>query len=101
MADSPLADSQVPAPIPRPYFIPESVDYEAMPEAVRKALINIVGPAYQDLVEHALTSFERAAGVTLVFLLTLEVLDQFALHPRYPFCCAGHRRGSPAARQDD
>ncbi len=32
-----MADSPVPVPIPRPYFIPESVDYEAMPEAVRKA----------------------------------------------------------------
>lgn len=68
-----------PPSIARPYFIPDSVDYEALPEAVRVALVGVVGPAYDDFVQHAKNPLERAAGITMVFLLTLEVLDQLAL----------------------
>lgn len=61
----------------RPYFIPASVDYASLPESVRRALVAIVGPAYEDFVERALTPMERAAGNTLVFLLAMEVLHQY------------------------
>lgn len=70
------------APAPpreRPYFIPASVDYASLPPDVQLALAGIVEPAYKQLVERAMTGLERAAGVSLVFLLTLEVLDQFKL----------------------
>jgi hypothetical protein len=77
MAEPPAAAPTTSAPIARPYFIPESVDYEALPEPVRRALVSIVGPAYQESVELATTAMERSAGNTLVFLLTLEVLHQF------------------------
>ncbi len=49
-------------------------------------------------MEHALTSLERAAGVTLVFLLTLEVLDQFALTRATPFAAPAT---AEAAQQRD
>ncbi len=68
-----------PAPSARPYFIPAAIDYDTLPEPVRRALINVVGPAYHELVERSMTALERTVGVTLVFLLTMEVLDQFAL----------------------
>jgi hypothetical protein len=71
-----MADPAAPA---RPYFIPESVDYDALPDPVRRALAHVVGPAYHELVERAMTALERSAGVTLVFLLAMEVLDQFAV----------------------
>ena len=68
-----------PAEIVRPYFIPAAVDFKALPAEARAALTEIVGPAYKTLVTHADSTLERLAGVTLVFLLTLEVLDQFQL----------------------
>lgn len=61
----------------RPYFVPASVDYAALPEDVRRALVGIVGPVYDQFVVHALTPMERAAGNSLAFVLTLEVLHEF------------------------
>ena len=76
----PAANAAPPNPPPvRPYFIPPSVDYDALPPDVQLALAGIVEPAYKQLVERAMTGLERAAGVSLVFLLTLEVLDQLKL----------------------
>ncbi len=63
----------------RPYFIPAAVDFKALPAEVRTALIEVIGPAYKTLVVHADSVLERIAGVTLVFHLTLEILDQFQL----------------------
>jgi len=78
-SSQPSASSQSSAPpIRRPYFIPESVDYESLPGPVRYALGQIVGTAYVELVERAHTVMERSMGVTIVFLYTMEVLDQFA-----------------------
>lgn len=85
MSSSPVSSTAAPhaaAPAPpreRPYFIPASVDYASLPPDVQLALAGIVEPAYKQLVERAMTGLERAAGVSLVFLLTLEVLDQFKL----------------------
>ena len=86
--------TEPPAPA-RPYFIPESVDYNALPEPVRRALAHVVGPAYQDLVERAMTALERSAGVTLVFLLAMEVLDQFALAHATDFSAQASGQGAP------
>lgn len=69
--------SKVSLPAERPYFIPATIDYAALPEPVRRALVGIVGPAYEEFVERALTPMERAAGNTLVFLLTMEAIHQF------------------------
>jgi hypothetical protein len=63
----------------RPYFIPSSVDFSALPAGVQMALTEIVAPTYDRLVLRAASSLERSAGVTLTFLLTLEILDQFQL----------------------
>jgi hypothetical protein len=93
-----MAEHPAPAPIPRPSFIPASVDYDALPDDVRRALVNIVGPAYQDLVERALTARERSTAATLVFLLTMEVLDQFALARATDFSTLA---GAEAAHQRD
>lgn len=77
---TPAAGSPNPAAVVRtlrrPYFIPASVNFEALPEPVQRALVGIVGPAYEELVERAITAMERAAGNTMVFLLTMEVLHQ-------------------------
>jgi len=93
-----MAETPAAVPSVRPYFIPASVDYDALPEPVRQALVGVVGPAYQDLVERALTALERAAGVTLVFLLTMEVIEQFALARVTDF---GAPPSADAARERD
>jgi hypothetical protein len=64
---------------PRPYWIPPEIDYAQLPEPVRVAFDAIVLPTYNELVLGAADSLERAAGVTLTFLLALEVLDQFEI----------------------
>ncbi len=66
-------------PRSRPYFIPEDFDFHALPEAVKLAFIDIVQPSYEELVLGAATTLERSAGVSLVFLLSLELLDQFEI----------------------
>jgi hypothetical protein len=67
------------APKPRPYFLPPGVDLDSLPDAVRLAFDAIIQPSYEELVLAAGTSLERTAGVSLLFLLCLEVLQQFEL----------------------
>ncbi len=79
-----------PAEIARPYFIPPAVDFKALPAEVRAALSDVIEPAYKALVLHADSTLERLAGVTLVFLLTLEVLDQFQLGREFEEAVVGN-----------
>jgi hypothetical protein len=75
-----------PAPkTPRPYFIPPSINYDALPQEVQIALTKIVAPMYERLVVHAASELERSAGMTLTFLETLEVLDQFRFGRDFDF----------------
>lgn len=64
---------------PRPYFLPESIDFDALPAAVQAAYESIIQPVYEELVLQPNTGLERAAGTTIVFLLVQELLDQFEL----------------------
>ena len=66
-------------PVKRPYFIPSTVSYDNLPADLQTALISLVGPIYDQHVVQARSPLERSAGASLAFLLTLEVLDQFAL----------------------
>ena len=65
-------------PSTRPYFVPTSVNYESLPVAVKAALQAVVEPTYQELVLGA-DPLERSAGISLVFLLCLEVLEHFEI----------------------
>ena len=53
----------------RPYFLPETVDFDTLPPAVRAAFTTIVEPAYRELVLGAVSVLERSAGASFVFLL--------------------------------
>lgn len=64
---------------PRPYWIPEEADLEALPKEVQLALTEVVNRAYQELVLGAADALERFAGATYVHLLWLELLHQFEL----------------------
>jgi hypothetical protein len=63
----------------RPYFLPETVDIDTLPRAVRAAFTTIVEPAYQELVLGATRALERSAGASFVFLLAEEVLNHFEI----------------------
>jgi hypothetical protein len=64
---------------PRPYFVPPGVDFDQLPEQVRAVILGIINPAYRELVLAAPDGLQKAAGVTVVSLLWLEVLDQLEL----------------------
>ena len=63
----------------RPYWIPERIDLDALPEALRLAISEIVNPAYQEFVLGAADALQRSAGATYVHLVWLEVLHQCEL----------------------
>jgi len=59
----------------RLYFLPETVDWDALPQSVRTAFTTIIEPAYRELVLGARDALERCAAASFVFLLAEEVLD--------------------------
>ncbi len=64
---------------PRPYWIPESVKFYDLPTGLQSAIIGVVNPLYKDLVLSAENGLEKATGLTVVWLLWLEILDQIQL----------------------
>jgi hypothetical protein len=71
-----------PAPDPpgnRPFWIPTNVQFDSLPQALQAAIIEIVNPAYQELVLEAPSPLEKAAGLSLVHLLWLEIVEQYDL----------------------
>jgi hypothetical protein len=69
----------------RPYYMPPGIAFDALPEPVRVAFQAVVEPTYRDLVLGVEGPLERSAGVTLTFLLSLEVLDQFQIGQQLNF----------------
>jgi hypothetical protein len=63
----------------RPFWIPDTVRFDALPEAVRAAIIEIVNPAYQELVLEATGALEKAAGLSFVHTLWLEIVEQYEI----------------------
>jgi hypothetical protein len=82
----------------RPYYLPETVDFHTLPEAVQLALEAIVEPAYEELVLGAASALERSAGVSVTFLLAMEVLDQIEFGHQLNLSGAP-RDGDPSERQ--
>jgi hypothetical protein len=80
---------------PKPYFLPD-VAWDDLPENVRSALLAIVLPAYQELVVNGPNVLERSAGMSLVFLLTEETIEQFEIGALMNF---GRDRGASQERQ--
>ena len=82
----------------RPYFIPPGIDFAALPEPVRVAYQAIVDPTYRELVLEVENSLAKSAGITLVFLLALEIVEQFQLAQQMDF--TGSSTGSGRADRD-
>ncbi|MHC4874845.1 MAG: hypothetical protein ACYTGL_00015 [Planctomycetota bacterium] len=63
----------------RPYWIPEGVDFSALPADLRTAISTLVSPAYEELVLRAKPGLEQTTGTTIVQFMWLEVLEMFEI----------------------
>ncbi len=77
MSDEAKTGNGSPGPA-RPYWFPDA-PWEDLPEGVRAAIDGVIGPGYQDLVIGAADAMERLAGLSVVHLAHLEILDQIEL----------------------
>ena len=62
-----------------PCWLPGGGLWRRLPEGVRRAVRELLEPAYERLVRRAPGELERSAGVTLVHLMWLELCDQARL----------------------
>lgn len=60
---------------PLPFFLPQDINWDELPEAVRAAVHDIVTPLYREFVLENADALQRSAGMSLVFLATLEVVE--------------------------
>jgi hypothetical protein len=60
---------------PRPYWIPVGLEFDSLPAEIRTAIRGVINPAYRELVLEAPDGLQKSAGVTIVSLLWLEILD--------------------------
>lgn len=67
------------APPVRPYYVPPGLDWDALPESVRFAIVQLCDPLYTDLVLKAGTPAERLQGGQVCFLALLLVFSQCKL----------------------
>jgi hypothetical protein len=75
---SPSSDSER-SNTPRPFWIPDGVSLDSLPEELKIAIAGIIDPAYHELVVSASSGLEQSTGLTIVHLLWLEILDQIEL----------------------
>jgi hypothetical protein len=59
--------------------VPAGEAWDALPQGVRRAVGEVLAPAFQRLVVEAPDELERSAGITFVHLMWLEVCDQAAM----------------------
>jgi hypothetical protein len=71
--------TQPPAPTTRPLWIPEGVKFDTLPEALRAGLLEIINPAYQELVLEAPNALAKGTGLSYVHLLWCVLIDQLDL----------------------
>jgi hypothetical protein len=71
-----------------PYWIPNEVDLGRFPAELRAAIAEVINPAYHELVERARDGLQKSAGLTVLWLMWLEILDHIQL---------GHSLGSSAS----
>ena len=62
-----------------PYWIPNEVDLGRFPAELRAAIAEVVNPAYRELVEQARNGLEKSAGLTVIWLMWLEIVDHIQL----------------------
>ena len=70
-------------PIPEGRWTPPGIAFEMLPRPLQAALVELIGPLYEDLVLAAPDALERSTGLTLTHLLWLEILEQYELGRDY------------------
>jgi hypothetical protein len=68
---------------PTPVWAPDGVDLKFVPDEVRRAVADVVQPAYEQLVLDVDDPLEKTIGVTVSHLLWLEILQQADLKREY------------------
>ena len=63
----------------RPYFLPGGEEFDEWPVELQRAIVDVIGPAYQELVLDARPGLAQSTGVTIVHLLWLETLEHVKL----------------------
>jgi hypothetical protein len=63
----------------QPYWLPENMVLDDLPNGVKAAMEGIIGPGYRELVVGAPDALERLAAMSLVHLSHLEALEQVEL----------------------
>ncbi len=63
----------------RPFFIPDKLDYEAVPESLSAAIEGLVEPLHKSYVLEVDDPLERSFGNSLVTCQMMEILDQIQL----------------------
>jgi hypothetical protein len=69
--------------VPRPHWVPLGFDFDSLPEQLKISLVEFVNPAYEQLVLQAADALERATGLSLIYLLWIELLNQLHLGESY------------------
>ena len=70
-------------PIPEGRWTPPGIAFEMLPRPLQAALVELIGPLYEELVLAAPDALERSTGLTLTHLLWLEILEQYDLGRDY------------------
>jgi hypothetical protein len=73
------AEGKTPKSSPPPYWWPNEVPFERLPENLRAAIEGIIQPSYGTMVVAARPGPEQSSGATIVSLLWLEILQQAEL----------------------
>jgi hypothetical protein len=76
--------------IPPPRWIPPGVDFYSFPPEIQSAIVDIVNPVYKQLVADAADCLEKSTGLTIVYLLWMEIINQHQLGQQYrtdPMLC--------------
>jgi hypothetical protein len=68
---------------PRPVWIPPGVDFDKLSPEVQGVLVDLIGPAYQDLVEDAPDGLQRTVGFSYVQMAWLELVQALALNAEF------------------
>jgi hypothetical protein len=66
-------------PIREGRWTPPGIAFEMLARPLQAALVELVGPLYEELVLAAPDALERSTGLTLTHLLWLEILEQYEL----------------------
>jgi hypothetical protein len=73
------ANNHQDAELTLPYWIPDTLEFGRFSEELQAAICGIINPAYRELVEQARDGLQKSAGLTVIWLMWLEILDHIQL----------------------